>query len=158
MKFSNSLLIKDIFQIIAISLIFGFSYSFLAYGDLNFIEKKKNISENFDHQSKIQDVTIDKALKLMEEGALIIDARSEEDFKNNHLQNAINIPVKNFDNYVDKVFRLPTDTLIVIYCEGIHCNLSHQLAEKLLNFGFQKVYVMVEGIEGWKKRNLELVK
>lgn len=158
MKFSNSLLIKDIFQIIAISLIFGFSYSFLAYGDLNFIEKKKNISENFDHQSKVQDVTIDKALKLMEEGALIIDARSEEDFKNNHLQNAINIPVKNFDNYVDKVFGLPTDTLIVIYCEGIHCNLSHQLAEKLLNFGFQKVYVMVEGIEGWGKRNLELVK
>lgn len=158
MKFINSSLVKDIFQIITLSLIFGFSYSFLVYGDFNFIEKMKNISENFDGQSKIQDVTIDKALELIDKGALIIDARSEEDFKYGHLQRAINISAKNFDNYVDKVFELPTDTLIVIYCEGIHCNLSHQLAEKLLNFGFQKIYVMVEGIEGWKKRNLELVK
>lgn len=160
MKFLQTQLFKDIAQIILMTLVFGLSYSFIVYGNINFLERGKSLSESSLHSDdlRIQDVTIEKALQLIREGALIIDARSEDDYKNGHIKNAINIPSKNFDNYIDKVFEIPQDTFILIYCEGIHCNLSHQLAEKLLNFGLQKIYVMVEGIEGWKKRNLELVK
>lgn len=145
---------------VLMALLFGFSYCFIVYGNINFIEKKKSLSESSLHSDdlRIQDVSIDTALQLIREGALIIDARSENDYKNGHIKNAINIPSKNFDNYIDKVFEIPQETLILIYCEGIHCNFSHQLAEKLLNFGFQKIYVMVEGIEGWKNRNLDLAK
>ncbi len=152
----NIELIKDLVSIILLTLIFSIVYNFILYGNINFIENAKSKSSQ-DLKSDFQEVTIEEAQDHFNE-AIVIDARSEENFQSGHIPGAINIPVKNFDSYIDKIFELPQNKLIIIYCEGIHCNLSHQLAEKLQTFGFKNLWIMYEGIEGWLKRNLPMEK
>jgi len=155
-------ILKDIFVIFILAILFGFSYTLIIYKDFNFLERAKNKTINPSSKAsteRIKEISIDQALNLIQnQKPLIIDARNESDFLSSKIENAINIPAKNFENYLDLIFTLPRDTLIIIYCEGIHCNLSHQLAEKMLNFGFTNLNIMYEGIEGWQKRNLPLVK
>jgi len=147
---------KNLFNIILLALIFGYAYAFIFYDDLNFLKRAKN---NVHSQSneRFRNISIDEARNYFDK-AVLIDARDEESFKNGHISNAMNIPAKHFDNYIEKIVELPQDTLIIIYCEGIHCNLSHQLAEKMSLFGFKNIWIMFEGIEGWQQKKLPVVK
>lgn len=149
-------IIKDLISVLVLTLLFSVVYNLVIYGDFNFLEKAKN-RENQHLQSEFREVTIEEAQKYFN-NALIIDARSEQDYASGHIPNSINISAKNFDNYIDKVFEIPQDKLIIIYCEGIHCNLSHLLAKKLKTFGFKDIWVMYEGIEGWQRKNLQIEK
>lgn len=148
--------IRDLFTIIILTVSFSIIYTLIVYGNFNFIEKAKNKQE-FSQQSEFKEVAIEEAQQYFDY-AVIIDARSEEEYFSGHIPNSINIPVKNFDNYIDKIFEIPTDTLLIIYCEGIHCNQSHLLAEKLKTFGFNKIWIMFEGINGWQQKNLPIEK
>ncbi len=153
---------KEILSIIILVILFSTAYTLITYKDFNFLRRALNKSSK--PAAKIlsdsfREISIDEALKILQtHKPLIIDARNEIDYQSVHIKDAINIPVKNFENYIDLIFSLPKDTLIIIYCEGIHCNLSHQLAEKMTNFGFTNLNIMYEGIEGWLKRNLPVVK
>lgn len=149
-------LIEELASVLILTLLFSVIYTLIVYGDFNFLEKAKN-RENQHLQSEFREVTIEEAQKYFN-NALIIDARSEQDYASGHIPNSINISAKNFDNYIEKVFEIPQDTLMIIYCEGIHCNLSHQLAEKLKTFGYKNIWIMYEGIEGWQKKNLPIEK
>lgn len=151
-KILNLELIKNLIQIILLTLTFSVAYTLIVYGNFNFIETARDKS-NQKTKEDVREVSIEEAQFYFDK-AIIIDARSEKDFSNGHIPGAINISVKNFDNYIEKIFELPQDTLLIIYCEGIHCNLSHQLAERLKTFGFKNLWIMYEGIEGWLKRNL----
>ncbi len=148
--------IRDLFTITLLTISFSIIYTLFVYGNFNFIEKAKNKQE-FSPQSKFKEVTIEEAQQYFDY-AMIIDARPEEEYISGHIPKSINIPVKNFDNYIDKIFEIPSDTLLIIYCEGIHCSLSHLLAEKLKTFGFTKIWIMFEGINGWQQKNLPIEK
>lgn len=147
---------KDAISILILTAIFSLLYTLIAYGDFNFLEnaKDRNLQST---KSEFREITIEEAQKFLN-NAIIIDARSEQDYESGHIPRSINIPTKSFDNYIEKIFEIPQDTLIIIYCEGIHCNLSHILAEKLKTFGFKNIRIMFEGIEGWKKKNLPIEK
>ncbi len=150
------LLFREILIIISLSLLFGVVYNFFAYNEFNFIQKAKlEIQKSV--ESDFRKITIEEAQKYFDI-SIIIDARSESDFLMGHIPNAINIPAKDFEKYIDKIFELPQDTQLIIYCEGIHCNLSHVLAEKIKIFGFKNIAIMYEGIEGWIRRNLPVEK
>jgi rhodanese-related sulfurtransferase len=43
------------------------------------------------------------------------------------------------------------DALLVFYCGGHHCELSHFSAGEALKMGYKKVRVYAEGIPAWKK-------
>lgn len=162
-RVANNPLIKDFLIIIISALTFGFVYNLIIHKDFNFIEKalSKTIPGQIkDHSQleQIKEISIDEALNYINSfSPLVIDARTEKNFMGGKIKDAINIYPQNLDKYIDFIFALPKDTLIIIYCEGIHCNLSHQLAEKLLNFGFSNLNIMYEGIEGWQKRNLPVI-
>lgn len=57
-----------------------------------------------------------QVLKMIQEGALVIDVRSPEEFASGHYQNAINIPVDQVQSRI-KEFGNP-DTKIVLYCRS----------------------------------------
>ncbi|MCX8057657.1 MAG: rhodanese-like domain-containing protein [Ignavibacteria bacterium] len=154
-KFNNNY-IKDLASILFFPIVFSLVYNFIVYKDFNFLARAKEKSVHTT-QSEFKEVTIEEAQNYFSQ-AILIDARSEENYLQGHIPNSINIPTKNFDNYLDKVFELPQDSLLIIYCEGIHCNLSHLLAEKLKTFGFKNIWIMYEGIEGWKQKNLPIEK
>lgn len=85
---------------------------------------------------------------------VIIDARSADDYSKGKIGNAINIfPYDDESRYFPKILSLPSDKKIVIYCTGGNCDLSHHLAEDLMNFDFKNVFIYTGGWEEWELKN-----
>jgi rhodanese-related sulfurtransferase len=82
------------------------------------------------------------------EKVVIIDARSETAFAQEHIPQAVNIPHRKMSREATK--QLDRNTLYVTYCDGIGCNGSTKGALKLAELGFQ-VKELIGGIEWWKR-------
>jgi rhodanese-related sulfurtransferase len=161
----RKIFLKNVLKIIGIAFILAIFYNHFSPKGiplLGFDSGLKPTADSIsfsqsDISSFITDISIEQTKKLIEQNNIIlIDARSEIDFLKSHLIGSVNIPFKNFDKHVEKIFQYPHDTKFVIYCEGIHCNLSHELAKVLSQFGYNKIYIMKEGIQEWEKRGLPL--
>jgi rhodanese-related sulfurtransferase len=88
--------------------------------------------------------------ELVRSGAnvVIVDARSEANYAQEHIPNAINFPHRRMN--ADSTKDLDRDTLYVTYCDGIGCNGSTKGALKLAELGFQ-VKELIGGIDWWKR-------
>lgn len=83
------------------------------------------------------------------DGVLIIDSRpTARKYDPGHIPTAINIPDTQFDKHVDK---LPEDkaTLLIFYCDGVECMLSHKSAFKAEKLGYTNVRVYPAGYPDW---------
>ncbi|HEY1977665.1 MAG TPA: rhodanese-like domain-containing protein [Candidatus Baltobacteraceae bacterium] len=78
---------------------------------------------------------------------VVIDTRSEDDYRREHIPGAISLPHRKMDAQTTK--DLPRDRIVVTYCWGTACNASTKGALQLARLGFQ-VKEMIGGIEGWK--------
>lgn len=79
---------------------------------------------------------------------ILVDARSVESFAHEHVEGAINIPLKELDSKIGTL--MPFDQEIVTMCSGGDCELSTKTATKLLEAGFTNVKNYDGGITGWK--------
>ncbi len=82
------------------------------------------------------------------EKVVIIDARTETAFTQEHIPQAINFPHRTMNR--ESTSKLDRDTLYVTYCDGIGCNASTNGALKLAELGFQ-VKELIGGIDWWKR-------
>lgn len=85
----------------------------------------------------------------MPEKVMLIDARPYRGkYVKGHIPGAVSIPFSEFDK---KVSLLPEDkeTLLIYYCEGPTCKLSHQSARKAEELGYKNVKVYTEGFPEW---------
>jgi rhodanese-related sulfurtransferase len=85
------------------------------------------------------------------ENVLVIDSRPREaKFDKGHIPTAISIPDASFEKMTHL---LPQDknTLMIFYCEGLECKLSHKSAKKAEALGYTQVKVYAEGYPGWIK-------
>lgn len=98
-------------------------------------------------------VTTAQVKRLLDEKrATFIDARRSDQFEKGHIPGSINIYAYEFADNIPKVIGLPRDQLIVVYCDGGMCELSHDLSEELVNgLGFKKVVIYQGGWEEWSK-------
>jgi rhodanese-related sulfurtransferase len=96
--------------------------------------------------------TVDQATKLYDSGKYIfVDARSPEDYEAGHIQGAVSLPVGQFEEKIAAFLeRYPPEASIITYCSGRTCLDSHRLAEFLLDFGYDKVTVFIDGFPGWE--------
>lgn len=81
----------------------------------------------------------------MEENVMIIDARPfKPKYVKGHIPMAVSIPDTQFDKFVDN---LPKDknALLIYYCGGLKCKLSHKSARKAEALGYTNVKVFAEG-------------
>jgi len=79
----------------------------------------------------------------------LVDARPKRaKYDKGHIPTAISIPDMQFDKFTDQ---LPEDKnqLIVFYCGGLHCKLSHKSAAKAIALGYTNVKVFAEGYPAW---------
>lgn len=82
-------------------------------------------------------------------GVMLIDARpAARKFNPGHIFGAINIPDDKFEQMKDE---LPQDkgTLLIYYCEGPECVLSHNSAKKAEALGYSNVKVYTNGYPEW---------
>jgi rhodanese-related sulfurtransferase len=87
----------------------------------------------------------------MPQDVALIDARPKRaKYDKGHIPGAINIPDTYFDKYKD---RLPEEksTLLIFYCGGLHCKLSHKSAAKAEALGYTNVKVFAAGYPAWKQ-------
>jgi rhodanese-related sulfurtransferase len=83
-------------------------------------------------------------------GFALIDSRPHMVNQKEFIPGSISIP---WVLWEQKKGLLPADkdTLLVFYCGGHHCDLSHFSASEALKMGYKKVRVYAEGIPAWKK-------
>ena len=101
-------------------------------------------------------IPLQEAQELWSGGAMFfLDARSPSDYAAGHIVNAFNLPVEEFDGHYPGVAALLTpDTIIVVYCDGLQCDLSHRLMAKLRELGYRHVRVLVNGWTVWQTGGL----
>ncbi len=81
---------------------------------------------------------------------VVVDSRPKrKKYDNAHIPTAISIPDTQFDKYKDQ---LPEDKdrVVVFYCGGFKCKLSHKSAAKAIALGYTKVKVFAAGFPAWK--------
>ena len=86
-------------------------------------------------------------------GVMVIDSRpAARQYDPGHIPGAVNIPDSAFEKMTGK---LPADkaSLLIFYCGGVECMLSHQSAFKAEKLGYANVKVYAAGMPDWKTRS-----
>jgi rhodanese-related sulfurtransferase len=97
-------------------------------------------------------VPLEKAYDLWSSGAtFFLDARNPEDYHAGHIANALNLPGDQFAAHFPQVAgMLSPETALVIYCDGIECELSHRLADQLRSSGYTNIHMLHNGWTAWR--------
>ena len=99
----------------------------------------------------------DATLLFVSQRAIFLDARDNHFYNQEHIQGALSIPPDYFDYEFPKISDQLADKILITYCDGELCQLSHELAEMLKSQGLDNVYVLVNGWDLWKNENLPTV-
>lgn len=94
----------------------------------------------------------ERAQELVDDGALLLDVRTAEEFEAGHVPGARNVPVERPNALAERWQELPKDRPIVVYCQTGRRSVkaSELLAEK----GFTEVYNVLGGYERWEAEGL----
>lgn len=84
---------------------------------------------------------------------ILIDTRdTARRYDVGHIPGAINLPAKQFDELAPRLLPADKNTLILFYCDGIECKLSHMAADDAEDLGYTNIRVYAEGFPDWFKR------
>lgn len=108
-------------------------------------------SSTTNHNAKIEMITINEVKKIIDNfddysDTVIVDVRSEVEYKSGHLYGAVNVPLSDIEN-ID----ISKSKTIIVYCRS--GSRSNTAAKELIRLGYEKVYDM-GGIDDW---NFELI-
>jgi rhodanese-related sulfurtransferase len=96
-----------------------------------------------------------QAVRLMNQGALVLDLRVKESYDAGHIGEARNIPAADLEAQADSLKKW-RDKNVITYCDsGTSGAASARLLTKL---GFTKVWNLQGGLDAWVKDNLPLIK
>lgn len=93
-----------------------------------------------------KEITYQELKKMVDDdkNAILLDVRSPQEFKEGHLEGAINIPLYDLEKQLDK---LPDkECTTIIYCAS--GNRSKKAKEELENLGYKNVYDLKNGLDG----------
>jgi len=96
-----------------------------------------------------------QAVRLMNQGALVIDLRGKEAFDAGHIGDARNVPTADLEAQSDTLKKW-RDRIVITYCDSGVSGAG--AARTLAKLGFTKVFNLEGGLNGWIKDNLPLTK
>jgi rhodanese-related sulfurtransferase len=96
-----------------------------------------------------------QAVRLMNQGALVIDLRGKEAYEAGHIGDARNVPVAELESRADGLKKW-RDKNVITYCDSGTSGASG--ARTLIKLGFTKVFNLHGGLNAWIKDNLPLAK
>lgn len=107
--------------------------------------------------SKVKIIGRSEAIQLInKEEAIVVDLRSREEFRKGHISSSVNLtPSEIKNNSLGELDKHKTQPIIVTCATG---TTSREPAEKLFKAGFERVYILKEGVTGWQGENFPLVK
>jgi rhodanese-related sulfurtransferase len=96
-----------------------------------------------------------QAVRLMNQGALVLDLRAKESFEAGHIGEARNVPSAELESQADTLKKWREKTVIT-YCDSGVSGAG--AARTLAKLGFTKVFNLDGGLNAWVKDNLPLIK
>ena len=91
------------------------------------------------------DISVNEAYNLYQNGAFVLDVRTQEEWNEFHAPNTTLIPL---DQLATRINEVPRDRQIVVVCRS--GNRSQQGRDILLNAGFEQVTSMTGGLNEWR--------
>jgi rhodanese-related sulfurtransferase len=96
-----------------------------------------------------------QAVRLMNQGALLIDLRGKEPYDAGHIGEARNIPLATLESQLDALKKW-RDKAVITYCDTGRDGAA--AARTLQKQGFTKVFNLAGGLNGWIKDNMPVGK
>jgi rhodanese-related sulfurtransferase len=93
-------------------------------------------------------ISVSEAYSLYQNGAFVLDVRTQEEWNEYHAPNTTLIPL---DQLPSRLNEIPHDRQIVVVCRS--GNRSQQGRDILLNAGFKQVTSMSGGLNEWRASN-----
>ena len=116
-------------------------------------------------RARIREIGVEEFDEMIEnhDDLLIVDVREAEEFHRGHIPGAILVPRGILEcavdvagkRRVDKLHGARDQTLVVCCQDGTRSALA---ADTLQQMGFQKVYLLVDGIGRWQAQGLALAR
>jgi len=107
--------------------------------------------------SKIKVITRGEATRLInKEEAVVVDLRQRDDFRKGHIAGSVNLlPAEIKANNLGELEKHKDKPIIVVDGSGMQ---AQEPANSLNKAGFERVFVLKEGVAGWSGENLPLVR
>jgi rhodanese-related sulfurtransferase len=96
-----------------------------------------------------------QAVRLMNQGALVLDLRAKELFDAGHIADARNVPAASLESEVDSLKKW-RDRNVITYCNDGRDGAN--AARTLMKSGFTKVFNLEGGLNAWLKDNMPVAK
>ena len=96
-----------------------------------------------------------QAVRLMNQGALVLDLRNKDSFDAGHIGDARNLPVAELESQAESLKRWRDKNVITYDDSG---SGGAGAARTLTKLGFTKVFSLAGGLNAWVKDNLPLTK
>jgi rhodanese-related sulfurtransferase len=156
-------LMQSVWQCAAIftlAIFLGFSINQFRNNRLPLFEDWSMEARLMSPSGKRLDISLVEAKNLFfKQAAIMMDARPNDDYEKGHIRNARSLPWEEVDQRFMEVTKdISVDTPIITYCDGETCNLSHHLANFLLDMGFTNVRILVNGWTKWQNADLPIDK
>jgi rhodanese-related sulfurtransferase len=88
------------------------------------------------------------------ERAQLVEVLPADEFVDEHLPGAVNIPLKELDRH--SAASLERERPVIVYCHDYQCDMSPRAASRLEGIGFTRVYDYVAGKADWGSFGLPL--
>ena len=116
-------------------------------------------------RARIHAISIEEFDEMIEnhDDVLVVDVREAEEFHRGHIPGALSIPRGTLESAADTSCPLRVDKLCaardstIIVCSQNNAR-GALAADTLQQMGFQKVYLLVDGISRWEARGLALAR
>lgn len=106
--------------------------------------------------SKVKVISHNQMTQLInQENAIVVDVRSRDEFRQGHIIHAVNVQPNDIRaGNVGERLKNKAAPVIVVCASG---TLSRAPAEDLVKHGFERVFILKDGMAGWRSENLPVV-
>ncbi len=147
--------------IIVISLAASFAHNAISPNGIDPFKKRSQVhvvEDVSDFESDgIRIITLKQLKEVIDSGGVIIDSRTELEYRRGHIPGAVLLDYYEFGRQMDDVIPLlDFESEFVIYCSGPLCEDSEMLARELYTLGYRKILVFKGGVQQGEEDGLPL--
>jgi len=113
------------------------------------------INESRTRGSAFAAISSQDLIRLMNQGALVLDIRKPDEFAQGHVNGAKHLPSDQILT-ASETFKRFKDKPVVVYCDS--GSLASAAVRQLNQQGFSKAFTLRGGFSGWRAENLPIAK
>ncbi|MFN0118224.1 MAG: rhodanese-like domain-containing protein [Elusimicrobiota bacterium] len=164
-RFKENLLFQFLLLLL-FSLLFGFGRQYFPQGISWFGQWPTSSTSTEDAYRMIaregdpEFVSLAEVIQIQkDQSSFIIDARTSQEFTIGRIPHSRNLPFYEMEKFQNDAMKgIDTDDAIIIYCEGVGCELSFFLGREFQTQGYQNVRIFYGGYPEWKNAGLPIEK